>query len=154
MFTIVNSTFISYYGGYIRVAHASVRDHLLESRTSFPISAHHAYDDMARMCIAYLTAVGINDSPQTRLMSRYHLHYHASRFWSFYADKALDAPENEGLNTKVVAFVLGLPPRASWLLKLAAKERHRNILGIVQTVRPELLEPFADMIPTGALYTF
>ncbi|KAL1731680.1 hypothetical protein EV714DRAFT_208342 [Schizophyllum commune] len=154
LFTVVNSTFISYHGGYIRIAHASVRDHLLDSRISFPISAHCAYDDMARMCIAYLTAVRINDSPQTRLMGRYHLHYHASRFWSFYADKALDAPENGGLNTKVVAFVLDLPPRASWLLKLAAKERHRNILGIVQTVRPELLEPFANIIPTGGLCRF
>ncbi|KAI5825041.1 hypothetical protein K523DRAFT_420321 [Schizophyllum commune Tattone D] len=151
LFTVVNSTFISYYGGYIRIAHASVRDHLLDSRTSFPISAHCAYDDMARMCIAYLTAVGINDSPQTRLMGRYHLHYHASRFWSLYADKALDAHENWELSSKVVAFVLDLPPRASWLLRLAAKECQRNILHIVETVRPGLLEPFADLFLIGAL---
>ncbi|KAI5885324.1 uncharacterized protein SCHCODRAFT_02706840 [Schizophyllum commune H4-8] len=140
IFTIVNSAFVSYYGGFVRIAHASIRDYFLGPRTPMQFSSTKAYTRMAFTCIAYLSAVGTTDTPKKRLLGRYPLHYHARKFWSFYAHKSLK--EFWILYEPVERFVSSFPPKASSLLELAVKERHINVLRIVHRVRPDLLEPF------------
>ncbi|KAL1749283.1 hypothetical protein HDZ31DRAFT_79113 [Schizophyllum fasciatum] len=143
IFTILNSTFVSYSGNYIRIAHASVRDYLLNPRTEFWIDASRAYYDMARTCMAYITAAGYKDSPEARLLGRYHLYYHASKFWSFYAEKALSW-HYVGFATEVCAFVSGIPLDAPVLLELAFKGL-KHVLGCIQSVKPELLYAFPEL---------
>ncbi|KAL1731682.1 hypothetical protein EV714DRAFT_271481 [Schizophyllum commune] len=146
VFTIVNSTFISYYGGYIRLAHASVRDYLLDPRSSFGVCGRVAYFHMTRMCIAYLRAVGTRDTPKTRLLGKYHLHYHTRKFWSFYAHRALEENSTDtDFKREVVDFVCVLPEDDTSILALAVKERHWKVLAIVKTVRPLLLDTYPNL---------
>ncbi|TRM60938.1 hypothetical protein BD626DRAFT_632101 [Schizophyllum amplum] len=87
---VISSTFVSYDGDCVRLAHASVRDHLLKLPTTSPfhIDAHRAYCDMTRMCLAYLTHVGV-DTPWRRKNPGYPLHVHVARNWMTYADEGL-----------------------------------------------------------------
>ncbi|TRM59685.1 hypothetical protein BD626DRAFT_408708, partial [Schizophyllum amplum] len=87
---VISSTFVSYDGDCVRLAHASVRDHLLKLPTTSPfhIDAHRAYCDMTRMCLAYLTHVSV-DTPWRRKNPGYPLHVHVARNWMTYADEGL-----------------------------------------------------------------
>ncbi|KAL1728525.1 hypothetical protein EV714DRAFT_214958, partial [Schizophyllum commune] len=53
---IINSTFLSYRGGYVRIAHNSVRDYLLDKTSRLHIDESSAHLAMTQMCLSYLIA--------------------------------------------------------------------------------------------------
>ncbi|TRM60931.1 hypothetical protein BD626DRAFT_600801 [Schizophyllum amplum] len=95
---VISSTFISYDGDYVRLAHASVRDHLfaLPASSPFHVDAHRAYCVMTRACLAYLTHVGVDTMPHAKRCDKsdYPLDSHVTSFWMLYADCGLERQQD------------------------------------------------------------
>ncbi|KAI4523089.1 hypothetical protein K525DRAFT_197223 [Schizophyllum commune Loenen D] len=134
--SMLSSTLVSYYGDYIRIAHASVRDYLLDRPSSGHVDEQHANLVMARMCMSYLTEVGFAHRP-VRLWAKFPLHFHAGRYWSSYADKALERyPEHR---SEIVHFLANIPHRDGRILcDSMMAERHLNVLVVLSETRADI----------------
>ncbi|TRM67255.1 hypothetical protein BD626DRAFT_397030, partial [Schizophyllum amplum] len=80
--SLVGSTFLCEHDGVIRIAHASVKDYLLELPTSSPfhVNPEYAYSFITRTCLAYLKCGGALGY----LGSAHHIIW----TWVIYASKA------------------------------------------------------------------
>ncbi|KAI5885327.1 uncharacterized protein SCHCODRAFT_02644444 [Schizophyllum commune H4-8] len=134
--SMLSSTLVSYSGDYIRIAHASVRDYLLDRLSSGCVDEQQANLLMARMCMSYLTEVGFAQRP-VRLWTKFPLHFHAGRYWSSYADKALERyPEHR---SEIVDFLAKIPYRDGRILcDSMMAERHLNVLMVLSETRVDI----------------
>ncbi|KAL1671424.1 hypothetical protein EV122DRAFT_226616, partial [Schizophyllum commune] len=152
IFEVVSSTFISYLDNYIRISHASVSDFFRDppaSHDSFRIEEHIAFSDMALMCMAYVSCVGYDQCPK-EYWKGYPFYYHASRYWSFYADKALELAEHKDIEEEIFRFTENIPREDTTYLHLAFKERHMNVLRLLVRV-PDLFTAYWKKYPAGKL---
>ncbi|KAL1731685.1 hypothetical protein EV714DRAFT_271484 [Schizophyllum commune] len=127
IFRILSSAFISYHDDFVRIAHASVKEFLLDHSTPLHIDRQRAYLDMARMCMSYLESAGFDGQPIQQQWRNYHLYYHASRYWAAYADQALE--HNVEFAEEIASFASKIPqdPSSQVFVELAVTEQlHRG----------------------------
>ncbi|TRM59680.1 hypothetical protein BD626DRAFT_572363 [Schizophyllum amplum] len=102
---IISSTFVSYNGDYVRLSHASVRDHLLSipATSPFYIDAPRAQCHITRMRLAYLLHVGVDADAIPDHRSDYPLYEDAATHWLFSADGGLQRQKD--LEQDLIEFV-------------------------------------------------
>ncbi|KAL1724120.1 ankyrin repeat-containing domain protein [Schizophyllum commune] len=113
---IINSTFLSWHGDSVYIAHNSVRDYLLDKTSRLHMDESSAHLAMTQMCLSYLIAYG-RDQRYLEFQSsagwipsdkNYPLRFHAEQYCCQYADLC-DEDDWDILERNVAQFIACSP---------------------------------------------